>query len=317
MDYEAKNFNRSSNLEIITGSSRADLKFENNFTAASINIPECTIIEVLQGHIDPHIAKEARKKRKETIQRRRGLMPSTTAATAPSQSCRDMAEEAVAAVTSYTSAISMAEVQKTAQQLAGDMKNTDILFSAGPFRRTVSLNAIRPPSPVYSCNEASDARKPRSNADDFKSSGATKPQSVTSSSTVPDKVVSSGKKRSKSAPTPRKRTQKKAALSAELAAIVKPRRTAKKSTERTPLEITVAAIESTPLPEGDDPESRRQRRLIRNRMSAQLHRERKREAMNTLQRMIEEREERIQTLERQLHQVPLLCSSFFISIVFF
>jgi len=61
-----------------------------------------------------------------------------------------------------------------------------------------------------------------------------------------------------------------------------------------------ANASDTPLPEGDDPESRRQRRLIRNRMSAQLHRERKREAMDTLQRLINERDAHIRTLEEQL-----------------
>merc|ERR1712071_621692 len=54
------------------------------------------------------------------------------------------------------------------------------------------------------------------------------------------------------------------------------------------------------LPTGSDPESRRQRRLIRNRLSAQLHRERKREAMDTLQKEIEERDETILRLRKEL-----------------
>merc|ERR1712151_1448978 len=61
--------------------------------------------------------------------------------------------------------------------------------------------------------------------------------------------------------------------------------------------------------DGDDPENRRQRHLIRNRMSAQLHRERKREAMDALQRMIQERDLQIQTLEQQLTQIHKKTSS--------
>jgi len=63
-----------------------------------------------------------------------------------------------------------------------------------------------------------------------------------------------------------------------------------------------AAMEAVKLPDGDDVESRRQRRLIRNRMSAQLHRERKREAMDMLKREIEERDDKIDKLKQQLEQ---------------
>jgi curved DNA-binding protein CbpA len=59
------------------------------------------------------------------------------------------------------------------------------------------------------------------------------------------------------------------------------------------------------LPIGTDAESRRQRRLIRNRLSAQLHRERKREAMEALQNDIEIRENKITSLEKQIEIVSV------------
>lgn len=63
------------------------------------------------------------------------------------------------------------------------------------------------------------------------------------------------------------------------------------------------SINSNELPDGDDAESRRQRRLIRNRMSAQLHRERKREAMDTLKKQIQERDVQLVQLRNELTQV--------------
>ena len=64
-------------------------------------------------------------------------------------------------------------------------------------------------------------------------------------------------------------------------------------------------LNSVELPSGNDPESRRQRRLIRNRLSAQLHRERKREAMDSLQKEIEDRDGKIFSLEKELAAVSL------------
>mmetsp|Transcript_37581 Transcript_37581/g.55344 ORF Transcript_37581/g.55344 Transcript_37581/m.55344 type:complete len:815 (-) Transcript_37581:1311-3755(-) len=63
------------------------------------------------------------------------------------------------------------------------------------------------------------------------------------------------------------------------------------------------------LPEGTDPESRRQRRLIRNRLSAALHRKRKRETLDHQQKTIEEKEATIELLREQLKEVTSKCTS--------
>jgi len=53
------------------------------------------------------------------------------------------------------------------------------------------------------------------------------------------------------------------------------------------------------LPSGTDPESRRQRRLIRNRLSAALHRQRKRETLDTQKQIIESKDATIAKLKSQ------------------
>lgn len=63
------------------------------------------------------------------------------------------------------------------------------------------------------------------------------------------------------------------------------------------------SVHDMELPEGNDPESRKMRRLIRNRLSAQLHRERKREALDSLRAEVEERDEKIKVLEQELKEV--------------
>jgi len=65
-------------------------------------------------------------------------------------------------------------------------------------------------------------------------------------------------------------------------------------------------INGVPLPMGNDAESRRQRRLIRNRMSAQLHRERKREAIENYQKQVEERDQEIEELRSEVEEVCCL-----------
>jgi len=62
-------------------------------------------------------------------------------------------------------------------------------------------------------------------------------------------------------------------------------------------------INGVPLPMGNDAESRRQRRLIRNRMSAQLHRERKREAIENYQKQVEERDQEIEELRSEVEEL--------------
>jgi hypothetical protein len=57
------------------------------------------------------------------------------------------------------------------------------------------------------------------------------------------------------------------------------------------------------LPSGTDPESRRQRRLIRNRLSAALHRQRKRETLDTQKQIIEAKDAMIAKLKSQASDV--------------
>jgi len=69
------------------------------------------------------------------------------------------------------------------------------------------------------------------------------------------------------------------------------------SSSRSLPQIYTAKQEQVELPSGNDAESKRQRRLIRNRLSAALHRERKREVIDTLQRQVQERDEQIRALQ--------------------
>jgi hypothetical protein len=57
------------------------------------------------------------------------------------------------------------------------------------------------------------------------------------------------------------------------------------------------------LPAGTDPESRRQRRLIRNRLSAALHRKRKRDTIDNQQKVIDEKDDEIARLQKELNKV--------------
>lgn len=75
-----------------------------------------------------------------------------------------------------------------------------------------------------------------------------------------------------------------------------PSKTASPRSRREP----ASSVSGVELPTGSDAESRRQRRLIRNRLSAQLHRERKREAMDTLQKEIDDRDKIIAGLREDL-----------------
>eukprot|EP00592_Proboscia_alata_P007422 CAMPEP_0194355904 /NCGR_PEP_ID=MMETSP0174-20130528/3746_1 /TAXON_ID=216777 /ORGANISM="Proboscia alata, Strain PI-D3" /LENGTH=1089 /DNA_ID=CAMNT_0039125369 /DNA_START=40 /DNA_END=3309 /DNA_ORIENTATION=+ len=61
------------------------------------------------------------------------------------------------------------------------------------------------------------------------------------------------------------------------------------------------ALQGETLPEGDDAESKKQRRLIRNRLSAQLHREKKRCMISTLKTKVQTRDETIEDLKQKLH----------------
>ncbi len=60
------------------------------------------------------------------------------------------------------------------------------------------------------------------------------------------------------------------------------------------------------LPSGTDPESRRQRRLIRNRLSAALHRQRKRETLDTQKQIIESKDATIAKLKSQTLDVSII-----------
>lgn len=53
------------------------------------------------------------------------------------------------------------------------------------------------------------------------------------------------------------------------------------------------------LPDGNDAESKRQRKLIRNRLAAQLHRNRSRDYLESLKQEIKHRDDRISRLEEK------------------
>mmetsp|Transcript_17368 Transcript_17368/g.24744 ORF Transcript_17368/g.24744 Transcript_17368/m.24744 type:complete len:733 (-) Transcript_17368:138-2336(-) len=63
------------------------------------------------------------------------------------------------------------------------------------------------------------------------------------------------------------------------------------------------------LPSGTDPESRRQRRLIRNRLSAALHRQRKRETLDSQKQIIESKDALIEKLKCQASEFQSKCKS--------
>mmetsp|Transcript_19392 Transcript_19392/g.38588 ORF Transcript_19392/g.38588 Transcript_19392/m.38588 type:complete len:839 (+) Transcript_19392:143-2659(+) len=66
---------------------------------------------------------------------------------------------------------------------------------------------------------------------------------------------------------------------------------------------SAASICGVELPQGDDPDTKRQRRLIRNRLSAQLHRERKRDLIETLRDEVAEKVSEIESLKGQLDEL--------------
>ena len=59
------------------------------------------------------------------------------------------------------------------------------------------------------------------------------------------------------------------------------------------------------LPTGTNAETRKLRKLIRNRMSAKLHRERQRSAMDSLEKQVKDRDEKIATLEKEAVMVSV------------
>jgi len=97
---------------------------------------------------------------------------------------------------------------------------------------------------------------------------------------IPDSVVSSG-----AGPAVKRKAPKK-------------KRESSAKTSLPP--VYTATQQHVELPSGSDAESKRQRRLIRNRLSAALHRERKREVIDTLQRQVNDRDAEIQQLSTKL-----------------
>lgn len=67
------------------------------------------------------------------------------------------------------------------------------------------------------------------------------------------------------------------------------------------IDEAIAAGLIPPLPEGDTKEIRKQRRLIRNRVSAQLHRERKKLYLENLEKRVCDQADEIERLEAQVH----------------
>eukprot|EP00816_Leptocylindrus_hargravesii_P001153 CAMPEP_0196816980 /NCGR_PEP_ID=MMETSP1362-20130617/57944_1 /TAXON_ID=163516 /ORGANISM="Leptocylindrus danicus, Strain CCMP1856" /LENGTH=751 /DNA_ID=CAMNT_0042194483 /DNA_START=392 /DNA_END=2647 /DNA_ORIENTATION=- len=97
---------------------------------------------------------------------------------------------------------------------------------------------------------------------------------------IPDSVVSSG-----TGPAVKRKAPKK-------------KRESSAKTSLPP--VYTATQQHVDLPSGSDAESKRQRRLIRNRLSAALHRERKREVIDTLQRQVTDRDAEIQQMRAKL-----------------
>eukprot|EP00815_Leptocylindrus_aporus_P011148 CAMPEP_0116070818 /NCGR_PEP_ID=MMETSP0322-20121206/13311_1 /TAXON_ID=163516 /ORGANISM="Leptocylindrus danicus var. apora, Strain B651" /LENGTH=574 /DNA_ID=CAMNT_0003558849 /DNA_START=62 /DNA_END=1786 /DNA_ORIENTATION=+ len=95
----------------------------------------------------------------------------------------------------------------------------------------------------------------------------------------------------------KKKLVKKAAVLKHCRPDVVPSSSSSGSSSRSLPQIYTAKQEQVELPSGNDAESKRQRRLIRNRLSAALHRERKREVIDTLQRQVQERDEQIRALQ--------------------
>jgi FtsZ-binding cell division protein ZapB len=69
------------------------------------------------------------------------------------------------------------------------------------------------------------------------------------------------------------------------------------------IDEAIAAGLIPPLPEGDTKEIRKQRRLIRNRVSAQLHRERKKLYLENLESRVREQADTIDTLEMEVERL--------------
>jgi len=225
--------------------------------------------EITTQQTSPDHAREARRQRMEIILKRRGLLGRVVTSRSKRLQNDAAAESAVKALLNSNSQVALEDVQHIAQQLVRNMNITPVKSEEVAMPRSVSFAegselGVRPPSPVLSA-AVKPKRTGRRSRGDFP---------------VPDETTSYTP-RSSSVP-PRKKTP---------------------MTSRSRKKTSDSAVDPTLLPDGDDPESRRQRRLIRNRMSAQLHRERKREAMDALQRMIQERDVQIQSLEQQLTQV--------------
>lgn len=241
---------------------------QEDFSRGNLKQTECgnksPSFEITTQQTSPDHAREARRQRMEIILRRRGLLGRTRS----KRQNNAAADHAVKALLNSNSQVALEDVQHIAQQLVMNMNITPVKAQESAMPRSVSFaegsELVCPPSPVLSATAVKPKRTGRRSRGDFP---------------VPDETTSSYTPRASSVPP-----RKKAPMTP---------RSRKKTSD----------VDPTLLPDGDDPESRRQRRLIRNRMSAQLHRERKREAMDALQRMIQERDVQIQSLEQQLTQV--------------
>jgi hypothetical protein len=119
---------------------------------------------------------------------------------------------------------------------------------------------------------------------------STKNDDVRSSSTVPNKVTSN--------PTIATSPQPSSAILPDPVFSS----TANTVTTSLPQNYYTAKQQPVELPSGTDAESKRQRRLIRNRLSAALHRERKREVIDTLQKQVISRDETIVQLQQTVLQ---------------
>jgi len=276
--------------------SRENIDFENKsngtttsaYAAPSMAPTSSLSKTATQNTVSPDHAREARRQRMEIILRRRGLLGKLSNSRARREQNNAAAEHAVKALLSSNTNVKMEDVQNIANQLVMNMNmsltSTSALQMTAPSAEQITMPrsvsfadgselGVRPPSPVLSAAAVKPVtkRNSRRSRGDFP---------------VPDETTSSFTPTSRASSVP---PRKKAPLNS--------------SRSRKKTSASECTVDPTLLPDGDDPESRRQRRLIRNRMSAQLHRERKREAMDALQRMIQERDLQIQTLEQQLTQI--------------
>jgi len=278
-----QNFSRETNFKIKSETTTASYAAPATTTTPNKNISTAYDTQNnVNNTVSPDHAREARRQRMEIILRRRGLLGKLSNSRARREQNNAAAEHAVKAVLSANTNIKMEDVENIANQLVMDMNLKPMMTMASSEQnampRSVSFAdgselAARPPSPVLSAVAVKPVakRNSRRSRGDFP---------------VPDEATSSFTPTARSSSVP---PRKKAPISS--------------SRSRKKTSASDCTVDPTLLPDGDDPESRRQRRLIRNRMSAQLHRERKREAMDALQRMIQERDLQIQTLEQQLTQV--------------